>query len=166
MQSIREQRRDQTDPKLIKQTPRSPDQPGPGQRKLQRRTAAAKVERFRYDPIQESFATSRMQKFKSKLLESNSLAIATVFRPQESIIKDGRTTLKISDPVTGFRLPRTMLAQVDSDCAQQDLTRSQVFRRSLMEYLRNQNAVGADVNPTEPRGAWPAELFEGPRRMY
>jgi Ribbon-helix-helix protein, copG family len=67
--------------------------------------------------------------------------------------------MKISDPTTGFRLPRAMLATVDSICVQQDLTRSQVFRRSLMEYLKSQNGVAADVTSREPQRSWPGELF-------
>jgi hypothetical protein len=56
-----------------------------------------------------------------------------------------------------------MLAKVDLICVQQDLTRSQVFRRSLMEYLKSQNAIGADVNQPEPQRTWPTELFERQR---
>ena len=67
--------------------------------------------------------------------------------------------MKISDPPTAFRIPKTVLATVDAICAKEDLTRSQVFRRSVIEYLKSQNAVGADVNQPQPRG-WPAELFE------
>jgi polyphosphate kinase len=72
--------------------------------------------------------------------------------------------MKISDPITGFRLPRTMLATVDSLCAKQDLTRSQVFRRSVTEYLKSQNAIVTDVNLREPQRSWPTELFERQRR--
>ena len=57
--------------------------------------------------------------------------------------------MRIADPTTGFGLPKTMLAKVDAICVQQDLTRSQVFRRSLMEYLKSQNAIATDVNPPE-----------------
>ena len=57
-------------------------------------------------------------------------------------------------------LERTMLAAVDAICVQQDLTRSQVFRRSLMEYLKRQNAIATDVNQSEPRQQWPADLFK------
>ena len=73
--------------------------------------------------------------------------------------------MKISDPIAGFRLPKTMLAKVDLICVHQDLTRSQVFRRSVMEYLKSQNAISADVNQPEPRPAWPAALFEREHRM-
>ena len=40
--------------------------------------------------------------------------------------------MKISDPSTAFRLPQAVLATVDSLCAKQDLTRSQVYRRSIV----------------------------------
>ena len=56
-----------------------------------------------------------------------------------------------------------MLAIVDSFCAKQDLTRSQLFRRSIVEYLKSQNAIVTDVNPPEPQQPWPAELFERQR---
>jgi hypothetical protein len=67
--------------------------------------------------------------------------------------------MKISDPITGFRLPRTMLATVDSLCAKQDLTRSRVFRRSVTEYLKSQNAIATDMKPPEPQRSWPTELY-------
>jgi len=56
-----------------------------------------------------------------------------------------------------------MLAKVDSICVQQDLTRSQVFRRSVTEYLKSQNAIATDVNQPEPQRTWPTELFERQR---
>jgi predicted transcriptional regulator len=72
--------------------------------------------------------------------------------------------LKISDPITGFRVPKTVLAKVDLLCVQRDLTRSQVFRRSIMEYLKRQNVpTSTDVNQLEPQRAWPAELFSRQR---
>ena len=53
-----------------------------------------------------------------------------------------------------------MLATVDSICAKQDLTRSQVFRRSIMEYLKKQNIeIMEEVTPPEPKLTWPAELY-------
>jgi len=71
--------------------------------------------------------------------------------------------LKVSDPATAFRLPKSILATVDAICAREDLTRSQVFRRSVMEYLKNQNAIVTEVNQPELQRAWPAELFEPQR---
>ena len=47
--------------------------------------------------------------------------------------------MKQSDASTAFRLPQMLLATVDSLCAKQDLTRSQVFRRSIIEYLKTQD---------------------------
>ena len=71
--------------------------------------------------------------------------------------------MKVSHPPTAFRLPKVIIATVDAICAREDLTRSQVFRRSVMEYLKNQNAIGAVVKQPEPgpepQLAWPAELF-------
>jgi hypothetical protein len=72
--------------------------------------------------------------------------------------------LKVSDPATAFRIPKTILATVDAICAKQDLTRSQVFRRSVLEYLRRQNGtMTTDVNPPEPQQTWPMDLFEDQR---
>ena len=84
-----------------------------------------------------------------------------------SISTKSRTTLKISDPITGFGLPKTMLAKVDAICVQQDLTRSQVFRRSIMEYLKRPNvAINTDGSSPEQNPTWPAELFEHQRSRY
>jgi hypothetical protein len=64
---------------------------------------------------------------------------------------------------SNYRFPaaKTMLATVDAFCAKQDLTRSQVFRRGIMEYLKTQNVpMTADMNPPEPQRSWPTELFK------
>jgi hypothetical protein len=72
--------------------------------------------------------------------------------------------LKVSDPATAFRIPKMILATVDAICAKQDLTRSQVFRRSVLEYLRRQNVpMTTDVKPPEPQQTWPMDLFEDHR---
>ena len=72
--------------------------------------------------------------------------------------------MKVSDPATAFRLPKTMLATVDAICARDDLTRSQIFRRSVVEYLKRQNVtMTTDVNPPEPQRTWPMDLFEDQR---
>ena len=60
--------------------------------------------------------------------------------------------MKLTSPSTGFRLPQTMLATVDTICAQQDLTRSQVFRRSILEFIKRQG-----VTKPEPRQEWLAK---------
>jgi predicted transcriptional regulator len=68
--------------------------------------------------------------------------------------------LKISDPATAFRLPQRILATVDAICAREDLTRSQVFRRSIMQYLKNQKAIVTEVSPPSGQQAWPEDLFQ------
>ena len=68
--------------------------------------------------------------------------------------------MKSADSFTGFRLPKAMLAAVDAICAKHDLTRSQLFRRSVVEYLEHENACGTDVNRPDQQRGWPAELFE------
>ena len=68
--------------------------------------------------------------------------------------------MRISDPATAFRIPKTILATVDAICAKQDLTRSQVFRRSVVEYLkRRKGTMTTEVNPPES----PMDLFEDQR---
>jgi Ribbon-helix-helix protein, copG family len=71
--------------------------------------------------------------------------------------------LKVSDPPAAFRVPKAILATVDAICAREDLTRSQVFRRSVMAYLRNQNAIATDVSQPAAAQEWPADLFERQR---
>jgi hypothetical protein len=54
-----------------------------------------------------------------------------------------------------------MLATVDAFCAKQDVTRSQLFRRSIVEFLRRQGAaITSEVNSREPEQSWPSELFK------
>jgi hypothetical protein len=50
---------------------------------------------------------------------------------------------------TAFRLPQGVLATVDLICDQQDLTRSQIFRRSIMEYLKSQKVEIVQPSHTE-----------------
>jgi hypothetical protein len=69
--------------------------------------------------------------------------------------------LKVSDPATAFRLPKAVLATIDAICAAQDLTRSQIYRRSVLDYLRNLNVTThTDMKPSEPQRTWPIDLFE------
>jgi hypothetical protein len=43
-----------------------------------------------------------------------------------------------ADKLTAFRLPQPMLTTVDSFCQEQDLTRSQFYRRCILNYLKQQ----------------------------
>jgi metal-responsive CopG/Arc/MetJ family transcriptional regulator len=62
-----------------------------------------------------------------------------------------------SNSSTAFRLPQGLLATVDIICDKQDLTRSQVFRRSITEYLKNQQV---EVLPEpEPKLTWSEALY-------
>ena len=72
--------------------------------------------------------------------------------------------MKASDPATAFRLPKAILASVDAICAKEDMTRSQIYRKSLVEYLRKQNAAiaTANFNQPEPQTTWPMVLIERP----
>ena len=74
-----------------------------------------------------------------------------------------RTNIEAIRTIDRLSTIKTMLAIVDSFCAKQDLTRSQLFRRSIVEYLKSRNAIVTDVNPPEPQRTWPAELFEHQR---
>jgi predicted transcriptional regulator len=40
------------------------------------------------------------------------------------------------DAHTAFRLPKELLAKIDTICEELDLTRSQLFRRSIAEYIK------------------------------
>ena len=62
-----------------------------------------------------------------------------------------------SNSSMAFRLPQGLLATVDIICDKQDLTRSQVFRRSITEYLKNQQV---EVLPEpEPKLTWSEALY-------
>jgi hypothetical protein len=61
---------------------------------------------------------------------------------------------------TAFRLPQGLLATVDLICDQQDLTRSQVYRRSIMEYLKSQQFEIVEPSPEpEPKLTWSEALY-------
>ncbi len=64
------------------------------------------------------------------------------------------------DASTAFRLPRGILATVDQYCSQQDLTRSQLYRRSVMEYLKNQQVDLSEPSPEEPKLTWSEALYK------
>ena len=72
--------------------------------------------------------------------------------------------MKASDPATAFRLPKAILASVDAICAKEDMTRSQIYRKSLVDYLKKQDAAmaTADFDQPEPQPTWPMDLFEQP----
>lgn len=63
------------------------------------------------------------------------------------------------DPSTAFRLPEALLATVDSFCHQMDLTRSQLFRRSLTEYLKNRN-IEITAEPQGQKLQWSRDLYD------
>ena len=60
---------------------------------------------------------------------------------------------------TAFRLPQGLLATVDVICDQQDLTRSQVYRRSIMEYLRSQQVEIVEPQTEQPKFTWSEALY-------
>ena len=64
---------------------------------------------------------------------------------------------------TAFRLPQGLLATVDIICDQQDLTRSQVFRRSITEYLKSQQVEIVEQPIEEPKRTWSEELYRRAR---
>ena len=160
--------------KANKTKPRSPDLTG--QMKLQRHTAAAIVEQFSRDDIDEvvcNIAGWKNQDYKGPYLKIDwsprFVARGDRWKEMTSeilIINDNEegVTLKKSDPATAFRLPQTILATVDAICAREDLTRSQVFRRSIMEYLKNQNAIVTDLNAPKPQEEWFAKWNQGRHR--
>ena len=60
---------------------------------------------------------------------------------------------------TAFRLPQGLLATVDMVCDQQDLTRSQVFRRSITQYLKSQHVEIVEPPTEEPKRTWSEALY-------
>ena len=59
--------------------------------------------------------------------------------------------MKPPDPSTAFRLPRTLLATIDAVCQQQDLTRSQLYRKSIADFLKKYNVdMKTKVTSAEP----------------
>ena len=157
--------------KANKTKPKSPDLTG--QMKLQRHTAAAIVDQFSHDGIEEvvcNIAGWKNQDYSGPYLTLNFRPVSLPEQVErddiiDSIINDNEeNVLKISDPATAFRLPKTILATVDAICAREDLTRSQVFRRSVMEYLKNQNAIVTDLNAPKPQEEWFAEWNQGRHR--
>jgi hypothetical protein len=75
------------------------------------------------------------------------------------------------DSRTGFRLPQELLASIDAVCNEQDLTRSQVFRKCVTQFI---NCVGEDRNVRYPGTAqtarveqhsgWMPELYDRVQR--
>ena len=65
-----------------------------------------------------------------------------------------------SNSSTAFRLPQGLLATVDIICDQQDLTRSQVYRRSITEYLKSQQIeIVEPPQPEQPKLTWSEEFY-------
>ena len=57
---------------------------------------------------------------------------------------------------TGFRLPDSLLTQVNFICLQNDLNRSQFLRRCVIEYLK----CHLDHSDKEPKLKWSAHLYD------
>ncbi len=61
---------------------------------------------------------------------------------------------------TAFRLPIALLGTVDAWCDQNDVTRSQFFRKSIMDRIK---ALGIECivpQPKEQERQWSPELYE------
>lgn len=63
------------------------------------------------------------------------------------------------DASTAFRLPQKVLEAVDLACGKNDLTRSQIFRRSIVDYLKAQN-IEIAVEPDEPKLVWSENIYK------
>jgi hypothetical protein len=68
------------------------------------------------------------------------------------------------DSHTAFRLPKELLSSVDSICDRFDLTRSQVFRRSLTQFIKSLgDHHDLQTPPTveeRPTTGWSPELYD------
>jgi len=65
--------------------------------------------------------------------------------------------MKSPDSSTAFRLSKGLLATIDAFCEQQDLTRSQLYRRSISEYLKR---TDVEVITEVPSGEHNSMFFE------
>jgi hypothetical protein len=80
--------------------------------------------------------------------------------------RERRRTLKSPDSSTAFRLPKILLSTIDAVCDREDLTRSQVYRKSLTEFLRRHNVdIKMERTSAEPHSgffeAWQEGANEG-----
>ena len=57
--------------------------------------------------------------------------------------------------LAAFRLPKQLLAAVDVVCLRDDMTRSQLFRRCITEFV-TRNGLTVDV----PERGWSPELYK------
>ena len=69
------------------------------------------------------------------------------------------------DSSTAFRLPKELLASIDSICNDLDLTRSQLFRRSVTEFIKSlgheRNVQPSSTVPIpKPERKWSTELYD------
>ena len=68
------------------------------------------------------------------------------------------------DTRTGFRLPKELLSTIDSICDQCDLTRSQVFRKSITQFIKSldDERSGQTPNslPEDPQRTWLPEFYD------
>ena len=66
---------------------------------------------------------------------------------------------------TAFRLPKELLSTIDSLCNDLDLTRSQLFRRSVTEFIKSLGHERAQAPsnvaiPKQEERKWSAELYD------
>jgi metal-responsive CopG/Arc/MetJ family transcriptional regulator len=70
------------------------------------------------------------------------------------------------DSSTAFRLPKELLSTIDSICDEMDLTRSQLFRRSVTEFIKSRGHERNVQNPNNAQMAkvedqkWSPELYD------
>ncbi len=68
------------------------------------------------------------------------------------------------DTRAGFRLPRELLASIDAVCHELDLTRSQIFRKSVTQFIKSlgdQHDVQIPTRPEQkPTTGWSQELYD------
>ena len=67
------------------------------------------------------------------------------------------------DSSTAFRLPKELLSTIDSICDEMDLTRSQLFRRSVTEFIKSlghERKVQEHVAIPKPERKWSTELYD------
>ena len=163
-----------------KTKPRSPDLAG--QLRLQRHTMEAIAKQFEEtgsDEIVCCLAGSSITMptdHISRLSSPRDMFDMSIAQPSETIclgywMNMRKYNLKLfrrtpPDSSTAFRLPKELLASIDSICNDLDLTRSQLFRRSVTEFIKTlghersvQDPNHAQVPKVEQRG-WSPELYD------
>jgi|HubBroStandDraft_4_1064222.scaffolds.fasta_scaffold1654867_1 hypothetical protein len=66
---------------------------------------------------------------------------------------------------TAFRLPTSLLQVIDKWCGDNDITRSQFFRRCISDRVKSLGLQSSTLSPKQPEEqTWSPELYDRMRR--